>query len=144
MKNIATFILLCSAGLGRIAVGQEHPGSMDSVRFSIDNCIHEFDSTKVEKTDAGSQFWFVDKNFLDGRTLKMSVVAPHKATHPPHMHVEDEFFFVLEGTAEFFLDGKKKIVGPMTSLYCPSQMQHGIRNVGATTLKYLVIKKYQK
>ena len=144
MKSFITIIILCTAGLGRIAVAQDHSGNADSVRFSIDNCVHEFDSSQTEKTAAGSQFWFVDKNFLDGRTLKMSVVAPHKATHPPHVHAEDEFFFVLEGTAEFYLDGRKKIVGPMTSLYCPSQMEHGIRNAGTTTLKYLVIKKYQK
>jgi quercetin dioxygenase-like cupin family protein len=56
--------------------------------------------------------------------------------------MEDEFFFVIEGTAEFYLDGKTKIVGTLTSLYCPSQVMHGIKNVGDTELKYLVIKKY--
>jgi oxalate decarboxylase/phosphoglucose isomerase-like protein (cupin superfamily) len=30
----------------------------------------------------------------------------------------------------------------MTSFYCPSFSEHGIRNVGDTELKYLVIKKY--
>ena len=74
----------------------------------------------------------------------MSVVAPHKSTHAPHKHVEDEFFFVLEGTAEFYLDGKTIISGPYTSFYCPSNVMHGISNVGDTELKYLVIKKYEK
>jgi quercetin dioxygenase-like cupin family protein len=50
---------------------------------------------------------------------------------------------VLEGTAEFFLDGKTKVAGANSSFYCPSNVQHGIRNVGDTELKYLVIKKYQ-
>ena len=74
----------------------------------------------------------------------MSVVAPHKGTHAPHKHAEDEFFFVLEGQAEFYLDGKTKITGSYTSFYCPSWVEHGIRNVGDTELKYLVIKKYLK
>lgn len=111
-------------------------------KYTIDNCVNEFNSGKTELTKVGFQYWFADKNFAEGKTVKLSVVAPHSATHPPHKHAEDEFFFVLEGTAEFYLDGKNKTVGPMTSLYCPSEIEHGIRNVGDTELKYLVIKKY--
>lgn len=112
--------------------------------YTIENCVNEFSSEQTETTRAGYQYWFADKNFLeDGRTLKLSVVEPGKATHAPHRHPEDEFFFVLEGEAEFFLDGKTKVVGPYTSLYCPSNSEHGIRNVGTTQLKYLVIKRYE-
>jgi len=111
-------------------------------KFTIDNCVTEFSMDKTKKTDVGYQFWFADPNFIDGRTLKMSVVAPRSATHPPHKHAEDEFFFILEGTAEFYLDGKTKVAGAYTSFYCPSNAMHGIKNAGDTELKYLVIKKY--
>jgi quercetin dioxygenase-like cupin family protein/UDP-2,3-diacylglucosamine pyrophosphatase LpxH len=113
-------------------------------KYTIDNCVTEFSMSKAEKTKAGCQFWFADRDFIDGRTLKMSVVGPHSATHPPHKHIEDEFFFILEGTAQFFLDGKTKVAGPYTSFYCPSNVEHGISNVGDSILKYLVIKKYQQ
>ncbi len=112
--------------------------------YTIENCVNEFNPAKAEKTKVGFQFWFADKNFADGKTVKLSVVAPHSATHPPHKHAEDEFFFILEGAAQFYLDGKTKDVGPMTSLYCPSEVEHGIKNVGDSELKYLVIKKYLK
>ena len=112
--------------------------------YTIENSVNEFDMKKVEQTQAGYQYWFADKEFIDGRTLKLSVVAPGKATHAPHRHPEDEFFFVLEGKAEFYLDGKTRTVGPYTSLYCPSNQEHGIRNAGDVTLKYLVLKKYEK
>lgn len=112
-------------------------------KFTIDNCVNAFDPAKIESTNVGYQYWFAGKDFIDGRTLKMSVVAPHEATHPPHRHAEDEFFFVLEGKAEFYLDGKTKVAGPYTSFYCPSNVEHGIRNVGDSELKYLVIKKYE-
>lgn len=115
-----------------------------SKKFTIDNCVNKFDAAKIESTKVGYQYWFVDKDFLDGRTIKLSVVKPHSATHEPHQHVEDEFFFVLEGTAEFYLDGKKTTAGSYTSFYCPSNSEHGIRNIGDTELKYLVIKKYEK
>jgi len=112
--------------------------------YTIENCVNQFSMDDTVKTDAGYQYWFVDKDFLDGRTLKMSVVAPHLSTHEPHKHIEDEFFFILEGTASFYLDGKTTEVGKYTSLFCPSNVMHGISNVGDTELKYLVIKKYLK
>jgi len=111
-------------------------------RWTIGRCVNRFTAARVESTKVGYQYWFADKAFLDGRTLKLSVVRPGGATHPPHAHVEDELFFVLEGTAEFFLDGDSAEVGPMTSLYCPPDSRHGIRNIGKGELKYLVIKKY--
>jgi quercetin dioxygenase-like cupin family protein len=112
-------------------------------KYTIDNCITKFSKDKIEKTDAGYQFWFVDKNFADGKTLKLSVVGPHTATHPPHVHPEDEIFFILEGKMEVFLVDQWKAVDPFTSFYCPSNVKHGIRNVGDTEAKYLVIKKYE-
>lgn len=115
-----------------------------SARGSIDTCVKAFDLAAVEPTKAGYQYWFADRNYLDGRTLKLSVVAPGKATHAPHSHAEDEFFFVLEGRAEFFMNGERRAVGPMTSLYCPPRSEHGIRNAGPDTLRYLVIKKYER
>lgn len=111
--------------------------------YTIENSVNMFSMDGIEKTEAGYQYWFVDKKFLDGRTLKMSVVNPGKATHEPHSHDEDEFFFVLEGKAEFYLNGKTVVSGPYASFYCPSGSEHGIRNAGDTDLKYLVIKKYQ-
>jgi len=142
-KLFITLLLLFTVCFAQFA--QDKPDStVAKKQYTIENCVTEFSMDKAIKTQVGYQFWFADRDFIDGRTLKMSVVAPHSATHPPHKHVEDEFFFVLEGTAEFYLDGKTKVAGPYTSFYCPSNVEHGIRNVGDTELKYLVIKKYQK
>jgi mannose-6-phosphate isomerase-like protein (cupin superfamily) len=119
-------------------------GNADSTKYTIENCINSFSMDKIEKTKVGYQYWFADSTLANGKTLKMSVVAPHKATHAPHKHAEDEFFFVLEGNAEFYLKGKWTPASAMTSLYCPSLVEHGIRNAGDTDLKYLVVKKYEK
>lgn len=128
------------------ALAQTGGGSMDTThgKYTIQNCVNEFTMGKIESTKVGYQYWFADRDFIDGSTLKMSVVAPHSATHPSHSHPEDEFFFVLEGKAEFYLNGQTKVAGPYTSFYCPSHSTHGIRNVGDSVLKYLVIKKYEK
>ena len=137
---ILFFLLILSFPVTVLAQGKAD----NSKQFTIDNCVNTFSMDNTIKTEVGYQYWFVEKEFLDGRTLKMSVVAPHKGTHAPHNHAEDEFFFVLEGEAEFYLDGKTKIAGANTSFYCPANIEHGIKNVGDTELKYLVIKKYLK
>lgn len=116
----------------------------DTTKWAIDKCVNVFSKDKIVKTDAGYQYWFVGKELADGKTLKMSVVKPHSATHPPHVHPEDEFFFVLEGKIEFYLNGQRKVVGPFSSMYCPPNVEHGIRNVGDTEAKYLVVEKYPK
>ena len=137
---IALSFFVVDENFAQTSVDNQQTG--DTLKYNIDNCVNTFSLDKAEKTKSGYLYWFADKNFLDGRTIKLSVVRPYEATHPPHKHAEDEFFFVLEGKAEFYLNGHTKIVGPMTSLYCPSYVEHGIRNAGDTNLKYLVIKKY--
>ena len=128
------------------AMAQELKKAANSTdkKFTIENCVNRFDQDKAVKTKVGYQYWFVDKDFIDGNTLKMSVVGPKLSTHPPHKHVEEEFFFILEGTATFYLDGKTITAGAYASFYCPSNMEHGISNAGDTELKYLVMKKYEK
>lgn len=117
-------------------------GQTNTQEFTIENCVNQFTIDDTVQTKVGYQYWFVGKDFLDGRTLKMSVVKPHAATHAPHTHAEDEFFFVLEGKAEFYLNGETTTGTAYSSFYCPPNSTHGIKNVGDTELKYLVIKKY--
>ncbi len=135
-------VIMIVAAVGMNAQDAAHPPSAPARHFTLNECVSEFSPARIESTKAGYQYWFVGKEFLDGRTLKMSVVGPHAATHAPHKHAEDEFFFVLEGTAEVILNGETRVVRPYTSFYCPPDSLHGIRNPGDTELKYLVIKKY--
>lgn len=132
-RTVQTILLLLSLSLIH---------AQEKKVYTIENCVSEFNMEGTVKTPVGYQFWFVDKEFIDGRTLKMSVVAPGAATHAPHTHDVDEFFFILEGKARFHLDGETKVAGAYASFYCPSNVPHGISNAGDTELKYLVIKKY--
>lgn len=132
----------CSIAPAQIAASARETN--DTTKWTIEKCVNVFSKDKIEKTDAGYQYWFVDKTLAGGKTLKLSVVKPGSATHAPHAHPEEEFFFVLEGTVEFSLNGGRKVVGPLSSLYCPPNVEHGIRNVGDTEARYLVVKKYEQ
>lgn len=140
--KVAIVVLMTQQSVIAQDVKKEEGSTKD--KYSIENCVNHFELDKSVKTKVGYQYWFIDQNFIDGNTLKMSVVGPKLSTHPPHRHIEEEFFFVLEGTATFYLDGKTVTAGPYTSFYCPSNAEHGISNAGDTELKYLVMKKYQK
>jgi quercetin dioxygenase-like cupin family protein len=141
-KVIMVFILMITYSVSLISQDNKHLNDKDK-RWTIENCVNKFTWNDTVQTSVGYQYWFFDKSFLDGRTIKMSVVAPHSATHAPHKHAEDEFFFVLEGTAEFYLEGEKTKGEKYSAFYCPSNLEHGISNIGDTELKYLVIKKYE-
>ncbi len=144
MKTSTLFATIAALGMPALIYAAD-PAPTEIVPapgYTLKNCINVFDPAKAEQTAVGYQYWFADTSLADRKTVKLSVVGPHLATHPPHRHAEDEFFFILEGTAEFMLDGERKTVGPQTLIYCPSWHLHGIRNAGATDLKYLVIKKY--
>jgi quercetin dioxygenase-like cupin family protein len=144
-KLALAFLLTCS--FLKFSLAQEQAKSAVPVikKYTIENCINPFNMDKAVKTSVGYQYWFIAQNFLeDGLTVKMSVVGPRMATHAPHKHAGDETFFVLEGTAQFFLNGKTITGGPYTSFYCPENSEHGISNAGNTELKYLVIRKYAK
>ncbi len=58
---------------------------------------------------------------------------------PPHYHtLEDENFYVIEGSPEFLHDGKWTAVVPGTSVFMPKGEVHAFRNAGSTPLKMLI------
>ena len=147
MRHKLLFTLWASFFLMNQTSGQKSDKKLlqDGNKYTFENCINKFNMDKTIKTSVGYQYWFIDQNFLaDGLTVKMSVVGPNQATHAPHKHPGDEIFYVLEGTAQFYLDGKTTTGGPNTTFYCPVGSEHGISNATNKELKYLVIRKYIK
>jgi len=143
--GVAGLLAVLSAGalFGAVAARAAGPAAPAAApAYTLDNSARSFSMKDIEKTAAGYQYWFFDKAFAEGRTIKMSVIGPHQRSHAPHQHEGHEFFFVLSGKAEFFLDGKTRVVGPQTALYCPPGVMHGIANAGDGELQYLVIKDY--
>ncbi|MDH5604667.1 MAG: cupin domain-containing protein [Cyclobacteriaceae bacterium] len=110
-------------------------------KINIDDYINTFRESLVTTTQKGFQYWYVPKTMSNGLlNLKLSQVKAMEANHAPHQHPEEEIFLLIEGQAEFYLDGESKKVEASTSMYCPPNVMHGIRNTGKTPMKYLVIK----
>ncbi|MCB0753106.1 MAG: hypothetical protein KDC52_16655, partial [Ignavibacteriae bacterium] len=72
MKTTFLFYLLFVLSLSaQVEVTDGNPIDSDSTKFTIENSVNQFNIEDTVGTKVGYQYWFVDKNFLDGRTLKM-------------------------------------------------------------------------
>jgi hypothetical protein len=52
--------------------------SIDTLKYNIENCVNAFSMDKAEKTKAGYQYWFIDKNFLDGTKQLIRLISTQK------------------------------------------------------------------
>jgi mannose-6-phosphate isomerase-like protein (cupin superfamily) len=74
-----------------------------------------------------------------GKYTMFSAVTPPGGGPPPHYHAnEDEWFFVLEGRAEFFKDNAWAEVPIGTVVFSPRGVVHAFRNPGDKPLRMLV------
>ena len=75
----------------------------------------------------------------DGLSVKQESMPP--ATREKlHFHTHaQQFFFILEGTATFYLKGDKEVVQAQQGLLIPPQAEHYIANEGEGPLSFLVI-----
>ena len=72
--------------------------------------------------------------------MHVSVINAGEAPHPPHQHAGEEIIFLLAGRAEVLIGQERTVVGPLTALFFKEHVLHGMRNVGDTPMKYLVIR----
>jgi len=74
-----------------------------------------------------------------GRFTQWIETTPPGVGPPPHYHTrEDENFFVIDGSVEFFHAGVWTAVAPGTTVFMPKGEVHAFRNVGTTALKMLI------
>lgn len=71
-----------------------------------------------------------------GIELHMTEIPAGEAPHGSHRHAHEELLFVLEGTLEADIEGRKSRIGPGSVAYIGTNEEHGFRNVGATPARY--------
>jgi quercetin dioxygenase-like cupin family protein len=54
---------------------------------------------------------------------------------PSHVHDFEEILTVVEGSAEIWVCGERRVVGPGSSAFVPTGAVHGFRNVGTGLLR---------
>ena len=71
----------------------------------------------------------------------IETVSPPGAPGPPlHAHSrEDETFYVVAGTGEFWLGDLRLVCGPGSRVFGPRNVPHRYRNAGETDLTVLIV-----
>jgi quercetin dioxygenase-like cupin family protein len=68
-----------------------------------------------------------------------TTVSPGGGT-PPHIHSrEDESFFAIDGTLEFWSDGKRRLLQPGEFAFGPRGVTHHFRNPGTRPVRLQVL-----
>jgi len=112
-----------------------------AAKSTLPSKIYQFDDLTVR--NAGD---LIFRGILEGMifegchiSLHESDLAPHRMPHPPHRHRHEEMVFVVEGTLEFTINGKKTRAGEGSVLFAGSNDEHGIFNPESTHAKYFVL-----
>lgn len=65
---------------------------------------------------------------------------PQGTREARHFHSEaQQFFFILKGTATFYVDDKLEILAAQSGIHISAKTRHYIANEGSTELSFLVI-----
>ena len=70
----------------------------------------------------------------------VTTLAPGREPHAPHRHADEEVIVVLRGTLEVTQEGATRRAGPGSLIFQASNEMHGLRNVGADSASYYVIR----
>jgi mannose-6-phosphate isomerase-like protein (cupin superfamily) len=75
-----------------------------------------------------------------GIGMMETVSPPHSPGPPLHIHSrEDETFYVVAGTGEFWLGETRFVCGPGSRIFGPRGVPHRYQNAGETDLKVLIV-----
>lgn len=110
-------------------------------KIDIEALIDRFYSSKTTKNNNGWFHYYIPKDMGDTLTVKMSCVFEGKQTHAPHIHNEDEAFYIVKGPVIFHINGVEKVLNEGDFIYTPSGSSHNIQRASNDTIKYLVIKR---
>ncbi len=83
-------------------------------------------------------------NFTKDTLAGVAVIKPGQEIHPPHKHEEEEFLMVLEGNGTWTIGNKDFPANAGDMIYAESWDLHGLKNTGATPLKFVVFKYNKK
>lgn len=70
----------------------------------------------------------------------VAVIEPGQEIHPPHLHAEEEYLMVVEGSGTWHLNGEDRPAHAGDMLYAAPWDVHGIKNTGTEPLTFVVWK----
>ncbi|MDR1407097.1 MAG: cupin domain-containing protein [Tannerella sp.] len=133
---------LFSIGILLLSLHAKAQNRQYAVPGNIESYIDRFELRTSDMNGNGWAHYYIPRGMGDTLTVKMSCVYLGKQTHAPHVHHEDESFYVVRGPVNFHINGEERIFNTGDFVYTPSGSSHNIQRVSEQdTIKYLVIKR---
>lgn len=107
------------------------------------------DSAVVSQKQAITQHfdWGTLITYYQGETVitkdalaAIAIINPGMEIHPPHVHEEEEYLMILEGSGTWTLHEKDFSAKAGDMLFSKPGDLHGLKNTGTTPLKFVVFK----
>jgi mannose-6-phosphate isomerase-like protein (cupin superfamily) len=134
---IGLFVVLAPA----IGVTQLQPNAAADKPAVLHSRVYHFEDLKA-RPHGGVKYTAV----LDGITtrgerlgLHESELVPGAEANPAHAHHNEEIIVVREGTLQVAINGTPANLGPGSVAYVQSDDVYGLKLVGSTPAKYIVI-----
>ena len=123
-------------GAPRLAAAQQ-----ESARV-LRSTVFPADSARSRRTRPPTQRSLVDTAtaILSKLEMHQTTLAPGESPHPPHRHAHEELMIVQSGTVQVYQNGVTKTAGPGAVILMASNELHGLRNMSAKPVTYLVIR----
>lgn len=121
---------------------------LDAVRRTFDKVVAAqparfvtAENQVVEQLPWGPHDWLVRPDVVEAEDLLLvRVHMPPGQAHRFHRHPEmEEVIYVLEGTAEQWVEKEKRMLEAGQTAHIPRDVVHGTYNAGPTTLRFLAI-----
>jgi len=103
--------------------------------------FHPYDSLPVEGAGPNHFRPILNGELRTGFAVELheTELGPGLAPHAPHHHVHEELIVVREGLLEVTIAGKSARLGPGSVAFIASDEEHGWRNVGTSSARYLLM-----
>lgn len=128
---------VAGAGVSTVAAGalrQPSPTRPSSIMAERDARRESFDWGALVTYHEGESYSVRDE------LVAVAIIEPGQEIHPPHDHAEEEYLMVLEGEGTWSLNGRESPARAGDLQYAAPWELHGIRNTGATPLRFVVWK----
>ena len=98
-------------------------------------------TAEIELTPRGKHWWLSKPGLTDTRQLILvRVKMPAGAAHDFHYHPgREEIIYIVEGTAEQWVDREKQTLKAGDSAFIPPGVVHAIRNTSKKPMTFLAI-----
>jgi XRE family transcriptional regulator, regulator of sulfur utilization len=106
--------------------------------------VFHWNNLKVETTKTGERRQVFDASTatLDKFECHITTLNPGESPHAAHHHPEEELMILKEGTVEEMQNGVTNRVEAGGIIFCASNEEHGMRNIGTNRATYFVFKFY--